>query len=250
MAEKNLLGTIRKQLREKPATPGMTDQTERATGLLRAKLGRATGPGAAQPRASAIKEKQAVQQTQLGAEQLQQQGRLQAERLGEQQAGLEQREAQDVQATQEQRQAQLERFQQQADSLMNNVTRQFGELDLRKRGAALEQAGFVARFNSQKYIDELQRRGQRRRLDNSLEFKTELYKEAWGDDLKMFKQGEEFKNMLAQDEAEFRKELADIDINMALDMARLAAKEQATAAAVSGVTNATKAYIKHSKEEK
>jgi hypothetical protein len=124
MARK-LLDSVKSQLASpggQQQVGGMEDRGERTQSLLRAKLGKAGGTGAA-PRASAIKEKQAGQQTKMGLEQLKQAGKVQGEQLGQQQREVETKEAEATKNIESQLKDVQNRFKLQSEDILQDFER-------------------------------------------------------------------------------------------------------------------------------
>jgi len=128
------------------------------------------------------------------------------------------------------------------DDLFADFARSNQELAFRKDAAQLEQFGTLLALQDRKYIDELNRIGEKRKLYDQSNWAKEKSRIVYGDSLDalmsdlQFKRGEDITNR------DFQRQLASLDINTALEMARAnmrdnAQREMATAG-VSAISTA------------
>ena len=232
-----LLDQIRGSL-EKPATPEQTGaglgQTSQLQTLLRAKTGKAAQPSSG-PGISSLQEKSATRQAQLGADQLQQQGQMASSQLGAQQQDITQRQDIQKQQVAEQQKGIQQSYEQNATQLLNQLSRAGRELGTQKNVANLEQAGFNLRLSNEQYVANLKQAGAKARLDDGFSFKEQITREIFEDQTDLLKDSYAFENMIRADDRTFQKELANMDINYALDLAKNAQKAESTQAAIGGV---------------
>lgn len=217
---KTLLDTIQKRLEQPQGQPvaGVTDQTERVQGLLRAKLGKETAPSAG-PRLSNIQEQQAAAQARLGAQRLQTEGQLAGQEVQQRQEQIqaqEQEQLKDIQERQKDVQAQYER---QSEALLQDLERGKLQLKDRRDTAQVEQLGQQIRLQNRDYINQLQREGARARLDNMTQFKEQLAKEQFTGLEQVLNTEISYQQIAQQSDREWREELNQMDINTALEIA-------------------------------
>lgn len=214
----NLLDTIRQNSQQLPEQ-GMTDESSRLQGLLRAKSGKAIE--GAPVAASSLGEQQAVTQTnQTIQQQVQPQAAIQGAQQATQQAGIQQQEQQQTAEIKQQRRFDDMRTQLQTQQLLNDLQRDRDTLDMRKDGARLEQLASNLRLQDKQYVDNLQREGQKRRLDNSLQFNEALTQSIFDDNQKLLEKNLDGQSVLNANDREFRKALAQMGADDAYSMFR------------------------------
>lgn len=198
--------------------PKMTDETGRIQGLLRAKSGRAVGPEAG-PAASTLQEQVAaqqgreqavnvLQQEEMGLEQLQQEELFRDQQAAQQEAQLDDRQV-----------ALQEQYVQRASALMQNFVNQGRELDFSQKKAQVEQVGFALRLNNEKYVADLQQAGAKARLTDALEFQEALQRSIFAEELDLLNSDLSFQRMLDKEAREFKMDVAELDINQAINIA-------------------------------
>lgn len=235
---RNLMATIQKRMEAPAAAEAgagqLTDQTERAQGLLRAKLGKAGAPGAS-PRISSMREKQAVSQAGQAAGRQQLEGALKGQQLEQKQVGIEAREEQQQLNIIEQQDQLKDRFARNSESILGDLER--GKLDIKsKRGVAkLEQLGFSLRMQSKEYVANLERAGSQKRLENKLSFKEEIARQQFADDTVMAEMGADYRRISQQSRREFDQDLANMDMEYATEMAHQAEIAQTAGAFYKGM---------------
>jgi hypothetical protein len=113
------------------------------------------------------------------------------------------------------------------DDLFADFARSNQELAFRKDAAQLEQFGTLLALQDRKYVDELNRIGEKRKLYDQSNWAKEKSRIVYGDNLDalmsdlQFKRGEDITNR------DFQKQLASLDITTALEMARAAMRDNA-----------------------
>lgn len=221
-----LLETLSKQMKA-PQAAAPVEQTQQAQGLLRAKLsGKDTGGGlgGSGPRRSNIAEQAVAQDTSSQLAQKQQEGRFQGMAL--EQAGQEQEQQRTDQFLNIQENLENTRadFARQAADIMGELERAGKKLDSSKDAAKLEQLGFLLRFQDQQYVTELENQGRLQNLHNDINFKDALYKEVMGENIELFQNNSQFQKFMNADRRTFEMQLAQIDINYAMQVAHQAMK--------------------------
>jgi hypothetical protein len=240
-----LLNKLKEQLQAPTSQPtNLGGQTDTVRGLLQAKSGKEVQSSGA-PRQSSIKEKMAEQQTRQAGQQLQQAGQIQAAQLEEREADIGQREVIQEQQFQEN----LKNIQANFDQRSNSILQQFESgqkrLDNSRDLEELEQVGFEARLQNKQYIDQLTSEGDKKRLDNSLVFKQEMARNVLKDNQDLLTNDLAFKAITEADDRQFQREIADMDINYAMDIANNAAKSASQRQTIEGVGGLVSAGIEY-----
>jgi len=238
----SLMDTIKTEMGGPAAKPkpelGTTNQISK---LLAAKSGKAMIPGASGPRQSALGERIAARETELGQKALGEQATITGEQQAQQSADITQRSEQQDTRFEEQRATQRATFDRQANTLLDNFIRDNKVLETSKDIQNIEQVGAGLRLNNKKYIDNLQMEGQKSRLDDKLEFKAKLAQDIFADSEDLLMSQYSFDTIMKADDREFAEEIGKIDAAAALDMASKeidAANAQAKWGAVAGAVDA------------
>lgn len=236
----NLLDAIRQTNQQMTQPQGVTDQTASLQGLLRAKSGKAVG-GAA-PAASNLGEQQAVTQTnQTLKNQIAPQAEMQAQQVGQQQAQIQQQESQQTQQINQAKKFDNIQNNMQVNNILSEFERGQASLNQAKDQAKLEQVGATLRLQNQQYVDNLQREGDRARLDNATSFRQQYAQAAFDNNSQLSSNNRLNNAILNNDRREFQQQVANMDLDFAwsmFDSATEAAKQQAKWSAISGVATA------------
>lgn len=249
---KTLMDNIRQKLEQPQQQPGtaapvggVQDQTERTQGLLRAKLGKAGGQDTG-PRLSNIQEQQAAKQTRLGAERLATQGAVQSQQLAQQEEATRVQEQESLANLMEQREDVVQRFELQSESIAKDLERNMKQMDDREKQAKMEQLAFTLRFQDQQYVTELQRAGERARLNDNISFKEQLARENFQDMEDLVRSEVGYKKIADMSRREFQEELNRMDMQYAQEMAHQAQvtqmKQQKYKMMTGGLQAGTQAY--------
>ena len=192
-----------------------TDETQKAQRLLRAKSGRAvTGEGIGE--GPSVAEQAAVQQTQLGLQQMQPQIGMQKESLGLQQQAQTQQQQQAEQQIAQARKFDTIESRIRADTLLRDLERDRGSLDLDRDRARLEQVGTLLALQDRKYVDQLQNEGRRARLEDQSQFQDELSRSVFGANEELLKQRLGDQSVLSAKKRDFNRVLAQMNIGDAI----------------------------------
>ena len=179
--------------------------------------GKVVGPSTG-PQASNIQELQAQRAAQLQQQQLSQQAQNQD--LAQQQQEDEQWLALDDQEFQTREKA-IEVKQQinnQLETLLTQFEQGKGQLNLDKMKAQTEQLGFLARLSSDKYVTKLKNEGARARLDSNAGFKEAMMNAAFQNQQQLLNESFRLRGLLRADGRDFEKELANMDIETAMQV--------------------------------
>lgn len=116
------------------------------------------------------------------------------------------------------------------------------ELDHDKYLSYLDQVAHSAAMSDQKYVDEITRIGQTRNLKDQLAFKKEAATIAFGNDFEVLQQDFDMQELINADKRQFQEIMSHMDINSALKLAEIAAKEAAYTNIIKGVAGMGAAY--------
>lgn len=216
---------------------GATSETERASTLLRAKSGKATGPGAT-PRRTNVAEKLQVSEARAQLGKAQQDKAISDQFMGMREAEQEQREDLAGKEIEQQRQALDREASRKTQALIGDLARHGQTMDTQRKNAKIEQLGFLMSLSDEKHINQLQDVAARRRLDNDAQFKLELQRDVFNGYTELFKDNLKFKSMMKADKREFDKQLAQLDFNTALEIMKANIKAANQQAIWTGIGNA------------
>ena len=191
--------------------------TTKATGLAASTTG--TGPAASSQAAKlGLQEGKRLQGEQALA------GRLQDVEV------LERAKSQEAQLTRAEKQqtfdlkSMKDEFQNKANTMIDDFVMKKREQSDEQQKNQMENIGQLLRLSNTKYLDELKIAGQTRRLKDSIEADEAYAKTALGNSLDFLKDDLAYKKFMNSDDREFQKDIAGMDINYAMDMARESAK--------------------------
>lgn len=235
----NLLDAIRGNNQALTQKQGMTDETSKLSTLLRAKSGKASG--GADVAQSNLGEQQAVAQTNQTM-QNQVAPQAAAQLAGAEQVQMNQ---QTQQAGQEQQIAQSRKFDTiqsrlKTDEILQNLERGNKELDARQQAANMEQLGQNLRLSNTQYIDNLQREGDRSRLNSAQGYQEELARTMFGESQVMLEKNLANKSILSANDRDFERSMAVMGLDTAYGMFRQEAAGEAArgqAAAAGSIIN-------------
>lgn len=205
---------------------GITGETERVRKLIQGRRGRVTGPDIT---ASSNVGEQIAQVE--GARQLQEEVapklQQQQQKLVQDQASLEAQERDARADISQQRKFNTLSSRVQVTRLLADLEREKGRLNSDQNQARLEQAGFLLSIQDSKYMNELQDAGRRRRLDDETNTRRELLELAYGSSLNLLNSKLAGADMLSASKRQFKGMLASMDINSAIELARLDSEHRA-----------------------
>lgn len=234
------------QLGKQQAAEG---QTEEVRQLQRTA---ATGKAAQEqtgPKAANLVERVARQQVQQQEAQIDERDQLLAEQIETRaQTVAQQFDAAKMQQL-EQVLNQKQQLQNQTTQLLNQFARERGKLDVAKKQAQFEQLGFELRMNNEEYVQKLQQNGARSRLENDANFKEELQRSVFANEMELFNSDLDFQRLMYAEGRELIQALHDLDVEHFRQMGRIetdatagAAKYSAMSDMVSGGASAWSSY--------
>lgn len=116
----------------------------------------------------------------------------------------------------------------QLDNLFSQYSFDVAELEDRADAAQLEQQSFLLAMNDKKYLDELQKVGQQRQLEDQLQFDREVQDIVFESNLNNLLSELQFKRGANTTRRQFNEQLAQIDIDMAVNIAQQTLRDEAT----------------------
>ena len=239
-----LLETLKKNLGGVGAsTAPIADETGQVQQLLAAKKGIVGPASALGPRGLNVAEAAARGQTQQQLQQVGQDAGLQATAIGQAAASQEQEQSQQEQRLEGQRAESNLRNKVETETVLRNLEQSKATLTEDQRQAGVEQVGAMLRFQNDDYIRNLQREGDRARLKDKVAFDEQLTESIFADNIagkKLFYANQE---LFDASDRDFNKELAKIDINTALQMAKENAAFGQKQAQIQGVAEIAKTGV-------
>ena len=181
--------------------------------------GKDVGLSGQTPQMSSLSERIASLQTMNQAKEVTQQAQLQGVSLDQQHDQMQQEFSQANTQLNENQVAANEQFNQQLKGMLFEQENQLKSLNLSKDKARMEQMGFMLRLGNTQYVDQLQNEGKKARLDNSVSFNENLQRSIFADEMDLFSNSLEFRNYMYADARDAQKQLADLDIDFAMQVA-------------------------------
>lgn len=233
------------------ATPAL-GETEQISQLMRAKSGKAGGSTSA-PRQSSLTEAVNAGANQVQSRAMAQQGGINLQQQASQQADIDQRSKEQNSQFNQQRKLNSQQLDLKTNQLLDEYTREGRKLDTQQDIQNLEQIGSALRLNNQQYVDKLKLEGQKARLDNDQDFKTKLNQQIFSDMEALVKDDNAFKTLMNASDRDFQKQLAEMDINSAWQIANSQMATTQAQSMWSGIGTMAQtglaAYDKYSKKE-
>ena len=121
------------------------------------------------------------------------------------------------------------------DDIFAEFDRSNKELEFRKDQAELEQLGFDLALSDRALLDEYNRIGRERQLSNDLNFQEESANLALGENLSMLKDELSFMKSFNSDRRTWETELAQMDLEAAMNIANASIKDANTTAMITGL---------------
>lgn len=209
-------------------SPGMADTTSQLSGLLRAKSGKAAAAPAGA--VSTQQEQAAVAQTAQAMQPVQQAAATQQAEQEQQARGLQQQVGQQQAEIQQARQANQIKTQLQTQQILQDLEQNKGKIDMARYQSSMEQLGQNLRLSNQKYVDNLQREGNRARLNDDVQFREQLARSVLQDNKNLLERQLNNKSILSANDREFSIAMAKMGVNDAWQLFRNEAKAQQGAA--------------------
>lgn len=244
----SLQDTIRANLTGQNTAPeqragAATDNTGALQSMLAARGGKAVEGGAPTPRLSNVQEQVQQNLAKVQQEQQQQAGATQATQVEQANQGQQQQMSQQMQQVDQSRVESVDKFTAESDRLLRDFQQQGQQINFQKDAAKLEQLGFNLRLSDEKYVNQLKMAGTKARLDNANNFEYELSKSVFADEQELFNSNLQFKSLMSAKGRDFERELSNIDIETALQVAATNANAANSATLWTGLGNTVSAGI-------
>ena len=206
--------------------------TQQATQMQQALTGKSIAPASIQK--SNIAEQTATDQAKTGMKQeltkaqgVQQEADLQT-------ASIAQKDRENDAQYQRKRYALVSDSQHKLDEIYSQITQNYSELDQKRQASALQQIEFYTNLTDQKYMDQIQVEGDKRRLDDNAQMKEALMYATFSDNISLLKQNEDFQAAFNADDRSYNLYLAGIRPEFAIGLAVQEYKNQQSAKAIEG----------------
>lgn len=215
-----LLDALKKNLGQVGAPEPVADETGTVQQLLSARKGIVGPASALGPRGLSVAEAGARAGAQQELAQTSQAGQLQATQLG--QAAQEQQQQQQSQAANIEFQRQQNKLQSriQTEAILRNLEQGRTALAEDKRQAGMEQVAANLRLQTDSYINQLQLEGARSRLQDDLSFDRAMKQQIASDNISLLQLKLNNQSLLDSNDRDFKKQLAQIDMDTAVQMAK------------------------------
>lgn len=197
---------------------GILGQTEAVERISRAASGRALTQDAG-PSRSRQAEKAVASQVEKGQRALQEQVQMEAIGQAQQTKAMQDKAKLDSKILSSDRLDMQEKFLAKQKEIITGFINEGRKLDLNKDKAKAEQAGFMMRLNTDYYLTDLNDEANRALLQDEIEFKEELARTLFQEELDLFNDDLDFRAMINADEREFGLDVANINIDFALKLA-------------------------------
>lgn len=236
-----LLEKLKQNLGQVGGTAAPTEATGEIKSLLAAKRGR-IGP-ATGLQGRSLTEAAAQQQTQEQLSQAATQATMTQQAIGQAQAEQQaEQAAREAAITGQQAESRLQ-TRIKTESILQGLEQGRAELSEDKRQSALEQATSLLRLQNKKYIDDLQREGDRARLQDSVRFNEELARAISAENQAMLGDWFKTKEMLDANQRDFEKRMEQMSASDVLAAMRAQTRFGETQAAIGGAAELGKAGI-------
>lgn len=123
-----------------------------------------------------------------------------------------------------------------ASSIMKSFQQNQDKLNLGRYKVNIEQMGFYLRLQDKKYVDKIQAEGNKARLNSKYDMAQAQQMAVFSDERDLLASSLAFKNLLSMDQRAFQAELANMDIQTAMQLAVSQANAANTAALYQGVS--------------
>jgi hypothetical protein len=127
------------------------------------------------------------------------------------------------------------------NDLFQSLSQEMDSLTDDEAASRLEQTAHALAMADKSYLDEIERIGAERNLRDEINFKREAANLVFGKNLELLNRRLDSERLLNMDAREFKTEMAQMDINFAIEIAQQAAKAQAAANIISGGVQAASA---------
>lgn len=223
---KTLLETLKESQVSTVKTPQPAQDQRQLQSILTTKATGAAAPAPSGPAASSQAAKMGIQAGMQAQQEQALSGRLQdlsqLEQARAQEAQLARGEAAALQTMEQMKQT----FENRAQAALQDMGMRQAEMTDQDRANQLENTTRLMRLANSKYVDDINRAGRELRLDEELTAKEELARVQMRDALAALKDETAYRKMMNATEREWNMEMAQMDINTAMEMAMQAANAE------------------------
>ena len=231
----NLLDNIKNAAMKSKEPQGQTGGATEATfqDLRTAKTGKANRGGPSGQ--SSLTEGMAIAEASQGQQQVQEQLQQEQQKAGvtEEQQALQQEQVESQQKMQSR--ANDQEYQNQIDSMYNNLEQNYQKMEQEEQEMALEQVAFDQRLDNEQYVAGLQDRGKRARLDDANNFREEMRKQVLGEDLALLEKDFDNRMMEANKQDDYTVDRAKADSAYAMKVLSSAMDDAMSRQITSGI---------------
>lgn len=244
LAESQAITTGRQALREQTMAERLADLQLRGAEEIQAEE-QAT-------RESALQQQERMQQQQLQAETTMRRAEMEA---AEEQAltGIQRQQERKIKQMNNVAEMRLRDLASARNLALDDIFTQFefstAELEHRADAGRLEQLAFNLAMQDKRYLDELSQIGQQRQLENDIAFDKEMQRIVMEDNLNSLLEDIDFKAGRAVTNREYTRQLANIDIETAIDLAKSAIRDDMTRQKWTAVGNVASTAFEYAAKE-
>lgn len=226
-----------------PSQPGMMptggSQTQQTASLVAtAQTGKDLGQGGATggtAKLSSLGERLANVNTLMSGQALQQSAGLQGEAQQQQAEAQQQQFGGQMRMLSQEHLNQVEQFNTQLSGIMQQKAEDIQRMTVADDKSKIEQVGLMLRLGNETYIDQLNAQASKARLDNAAHFQLALSQSVFAQETDLLGSSLQFRNYLRADERQARDQLANIDLDFAVQMATTDNKAAAATTMWSGI---------------
>lgn len=221
-------------IKSNAAAGAPTNLTQAIQGLSAAKAGKDVS-FTSSPAISNVQEQVAQQEVRTAAQKVQEAGAFERRAIDQQVAQVQEVEQAELVNLDEQRMSQQSEYQDRLNTILDDFEKQGEQLDFMKQKALAEQAGFLMRMSSDKYISQLETQGRKSRLNSEINFKDALARSIFRDEIDLFQSDLDFRAYLNSKDRAAKDALSVLSLDQALALATASAKSEGAQKFWSGV---------------
>ena len=236
----DLLSTIQSSLKSQPTTDAGKTQTEQAQSLAStAQTGKAQAPGSrgsASPALSNLAEKAQNIQAQQAQNQLMTQAQLEQTKVDQKAAEQAQSFAGQTDEMSQARISTRQKAHSQLKGMLQQTQQSLQSLNQQDMKSREEQIGTLARLSNDQYITNLNQAAQRANLDDEANFNLQLANVVFEDERELLESDLNFMSIMGMEHRDAMKAMSQLDLDMAISLAKTEASAAGVAAMASGVS--------------
>jgi hypothetical protein len=196
-----------------------------------------TAVGAGATMANVGAERQLAEMEQLKAQEARKLGTAEEQFRAQELQGRMQQTAK-MESLRQDSQASRQKYQQLTNGITSDLKMKMTDFSEAEKRDQLEAAAITMRLGDEKYAYSLADEGRRKRLDDSVKFDEALKESVFDDEIELFRSNIGFQKLMDSSDATFARQIADMDVSVALALAGAEAKAASRNAIVAGGTQA------------